>query len=57
MPHDNRAGKERNDAGQSHELAQKVGEVAIQQNERGFLDGVFVDRLVDLEEVAEAEAA
>ena len=55
MSHDDGTGEESDDAWESHELSEQVGEIPIQKNETGLFDGMLVDWLVHLEQIAQPE--
>ena len=56
MAHDDRACEQGDDARQSQELTRQVGKIAIEKDEACLLDGVLVDGLVVLKEVAESKS-
>ena len=55
MAHDDSTGKKGDNPRQAHKLAKQIGQVAIEQDQRGLFDGVFVDRLVYFEKIAESK--
>ena len=57
MAHDDSTGEESDDTWESHELSEKVGKITVEKNETGFLDRMFIDRLVHFEKIAQSEAA
>lgn len=56
MAHDDSTGEKRDDARESKELSHEVGEVSVEENEAGLLEGVLVERFQRLEQIAETEA-
>ena len=56
MAHDDRTCEQSDDTRQSQELTCQIGQIAIEKDEACLLDGVLVDGLIILEEVAESES-
>ena len=55
MSHDDSTGEKSDDSRQTHKLTQKISEISIEQNKWSFLDGVFVDRLINFEKITQAK--
>ena len=56
MSHDDSTGEEGNDTWKSKNLTYQIRNISDQQDKTGFLDGVSVERLIDFEQVAQAES-
>lgn len=56
MAHDDRACEERDDPWKAEQFANQIGDIASQEDETGLFDWIPIERFIDFEQIAEAEA-